>query len=71
MYAMNNPMHGCMICDIHLPLDQTQVEAFIIVGFDELVEIDTQTFASNTKMISENKVVGHAHVMMLILRILG
>ena len=63
-------IHNNVTCRINLPLDETQVETFIIVGFDKLVEIDTQTFTSNTKMISENKVICHADIMVLILRIL-
>lgn len=55
---------------MNLPLDETQIEAFIIVGFDKFIEIDTQTFAGDTKVIAENKVVCHANIMMLILWIL-
>lgn len=67
---MNTRSTAFLICKMNLPLDETQIEAFVIVGFDKFIEIDTQTFAGDTKVIAENKVVCHANIMMLIFWIL-
>lgn len=53
-----------------LPPDQTQAESFELVALDEFIQIDTQTFECNTKVIAKVKMVSHSNIVMFVIQIL-
>lgn len=53
-----------------LPPDQTQAKSLELIALDEFIQIDTQAFECNTKMIAKVKMVSHSNIVMFVIHIL-